>query len=94
MQADVLQIVAGFLRGWLPPEARLVYRQMMISDPLHWSEDPHFAGGIIIDHALRGNGIDEALLGVDDLNAVWPEILRLAVLGEDANGQNESNQVR
>lgn len=83
MRPDVRHAVAEFLRDWLPPDALRVYRQMMIADPLHWSEDPHFDGGIIIKHALRGNGIDEALLGIDDLDAVWPELLRLAVLGAE-----------
>lgn len=86
MRADVRRAVVEFLRDWLPPEARRVYRQMMQDNPHHWSEDPHFAGGLIVEHALRGNGIDEALLGIEDLNAVWPELLRLAVDGEEEAG--------
>lgn len=73
----------AFLRAWLPTAARDAYRAMMRADPQGWHRDPHFAGGIIAEHALRGNGIDERALGVDDLDAVWPELLRLAVA---ANG--------
>ncbi len=71
--------VVAFLRGWLPPAARAEYRRMMEADPVHWSRHPHFAGGVIVEHALRGNGIDERTLGVRSLDDVWPELLRLAV---------------
>lgn len=54
---------------------------MITADPERWSDDPHFRGGIIPHHALRGNGIDEKLLRVRDLNSIWPELLREAVLG-------------
>lgn len=70
----------AFLREWLPDEARRAYREMIEEDPLLWSRHPHFAGGLIVEHALRGNGIDEHALGVPDLDAVWPDLLRRAVL--------------
>jgi hypothetical protein len=53
---------------------------MIAADPEGWWRDPHFAGGIIPRHALRGNGLDERALGVADLDRIWPELLRLAVL--------------
>ena len=68
-----------FLRNELPPEARRVYRELIRADPENWSRDPHFAGGIIVDHMLRGNGLDEVALGVSDLGPIWPELLRMAV---------------
>jgi hypothetical protein len=71
--------VVAFLRRWLPSEARQIYRAMMLEDPENWGRHPHFAGGIIVQHALRGNGIDERVLGVADLNAIWPELLQAAV---------------
>jgi len=74
--------VVAFLRAWLPEEARRVYRDMMEDDPLHWSRDPHFAAGVIVEHALRGNGIDERTLGVRSLEEVWPDLLRRAVAPE------------
>lgn len=74
----------AFLRGWLPPEAAEVYRRMIRDDPHGWYLHPHFSGGIIVDHALRGNGIDERALGVKDLNAVWPDLLQEAVAVDSA----------
>lgn len=74
--------VVAFLRGWLPEEARRAYRRMMEEDPVNWSRDPHFANGVIVEHALRGNGIDERALGVPSLDEVWPELLRRAVYPE------------
>lgn len=68
-----------FLRWWLPEEAKRVYRAMIRDDPENWCRDPHFSGGIIVKHALRGNGIDERALGITDLDAVWPDLLRAAV---------------
>jgi hypothetical protein len=69
----------AFLRDWLPDEAKDVYRAMIREDPLNWSRHPHFAGGIILKDALRGNGIDEKTLGVPDLNKIWPELLEAAL---------------
>jgi hypothetical protein len=69
----------AFLRDWLPDEAKQVYRQMILEDPVNWSRHPHFSDGIIVKHALRGNGIDERALAVADLNKIWPELLRAAV---------------
>jgi len=68
-----------FLADWLPPEVKQVYRELVRSDPEGWSRHPHFADGIIVRHALRGNGITEHALGVADLNTVWPAILRSAL---------------
>jgi hypothetical protein len=76
----VAQEVVDFLRDWLPASARQTYRAMIEEDPENWSRDPHFAGGIIVQHALRGNGITEKVLGIRDLNDVWPELLRRAVI--------------
>jgi hypothetical protein len=70
----------SFLRAWLPAGARETYRRMIAADPEGWWRDPHFAGGIIPRHALRGNGLDERALGVADLDRIWPELLRLAVI--------------
>jgi hypothetical protein len=75
----VLRSVISFLRDWLPPEARVVYRQMIAEDPHHWHRHPHFAGGVIAEHALRGNGITEKVLGVRDIEEVWPALLELAL---------------
>ena len=72
------QIVA-FLRDWLPDEARLAYQQMIREDPTGWWHDPHFADGVILRFALRGNGITERALGVADLAPLWPELLARAV---------------
>lgn len=76
-----------FLRRWLPPEAILVYREMIRENPKSWHLDPHFSGGVIADHALRGNGINERNLGVDDLDAVWPALLAEAVASGVADGR-------
>lgn len=74
--------MVAFLRAWLPDEAARAYREMMEEDPENWARDPHFAGGLIVRHALRDNGLDERALGVPDLDAVWPDLLRRAVLGD------------
>ena len=76
-----------FLRRWLPSEAVVVYRKLIRENPNGWHLDPHFAGGIIVEHALRGNGIDERSLGVADLNAVWPALLEEAVELDAAGGR-------
>ena len=68
-----------FLQGWLTDEAKRVYREMIEEDPENWSRHPHFHGGVIVEHALRGNGIDERALGVADLDPLWPDLLRDAV---------------
>jgi hypothetical protein len=71
--------VVAFLREWLPREAQDMYRQMIQENPDGWSRDPHFAGGLVSEHFLRGNGIDERVLGILDLDRVWPDLLRRAV---------------
>lgn len=80
---QLLRQVVRFIRDWLPPQARQVYREMMLRDPEYWYEDPHFAGGVIPDFVLRGNGITERVLGVDDLQSIWPALLERAVAEED-----------
>lgn len=75
--------VVSFLRGWLPERAKAVYRTMIAEDPESWRAHPHFAGGIIVEHALRGNGITEEALGVTCLQAIWPELLELALNAEE-----------
>lgn len=74
--------VIQFLREWLPEPAKRTYRAMIQANPEGWSRDPHFAGGIIPEHALRGNGITAEVLGVEDLDAIWPDLLRAAVNAE------------
>lgn len=74
----------AFLRGWLPEAARRTYREMIRLDPDGWHRDPHFTGGVIVEHALRGNGITERALEIASLDAVWPELLRRAVLDDEA----------
>jgi hypothetical protein len=76
---QVRDAVVAFLRDWLPAEARRTYRAMIREDPLGWSKSPHFGQGVIVEHALRGNGLDEKTLGVSDLERIWPELLRRAV---------------
>ena len=71
-----------FVRDWLPEPVAAVYREMILADPEGWSRDPHFAGGVILDGALRGNGITEKTVGVTSLELIWPEVLRRAVLTE------------
>lgn len=80
MQIETRCAIIQFLREWLPPRVRSTYRQMMVDDPGGWHLDPHFAGGIILRHALRGNGINVPLTAGVDLDAEWPELLRAAVL--------------
>jgi hypothetical protein len=77
--AALQQEAIAFLREWLPDEAKRVYREMIREDPMNWPRHPHFSDGVIVKHALRGNGIDECALGVPDLNAIWPELLRAAI---------------
>jgi hypothetical protein len=77
--ADLLAAVVAFLRDWLPAQAKDTYRRMITEDPDHWHRHPHFAGGVIAEHALRGNGITEKVLGVKDMEEVWPALLELAV---------------
>lgn len=72
--------VIEFLRDWLPTQAMETYRAMILADPEGWSRHPHFAADVITEHALRGNGITESVLGVESLETVWPELLREAVL--------------
>lgn len=76
---DLLASVVAFLRDWLPAEAKRTYRAMIADDPDHWHRHPHFAGGIIAEHALRGNGITEKVLGLENLDEVWPALLELAL---------------
>ncbi|HEX6924559.1 MAG TPA: hypothetical protein VF167_03990 [Longimicrobiaceae bacterium] len=89
LDPEVRDQVVAFLRDWLPERAREVYREMILRDPEGWHRDPHFAGGIILEHALRGNGIDERALGVRDLTPLWPDLLRRAVLEPDHEPENE-----
>jgi hypothetical protein len=79
MSPELVAAVVAFLRDWLPEPAKEVYRRMIAEDPQHWHRHPHFAGGIIAEHALRGNGITEKVLGVADLDEVWPALLELAL---------------
>jgi hypothetical protein len=76
--------LVGFLREWLPENAKRVYRDMILSSPNAWWYDPHFDGGIILEYALRGNGFTEKSLGVKSLEPLWPELLARAVLDDVA----------
>ena len=69
----------AFLRDWMPDEAKQVYREMIRAAPHSWWQDPHFAGGIILEYALRGNGFNEKALGVRSLEPLWPDLLVQAV---------------
>lgn len=84
LRPEVRAAVVAFLRDWLPPEAREAYRRMIRDDPERWMNDPHFRGGVIVRHALRGNGLTEQALGVADLEPLWPSLLREAVEPEPA----------
>lgn len=78
------QSLIDFLRDRLPAAAVSVYREMIAADPEGWWRDPHFRGGVIVNGALRGNGITEQTIGVQSLEEIWPELLRRAVIAERA----------
>jgi hypothetical protein len=82
MDPKVRDEVVEFLRGWLPEPAKRSYRGMMVRDPRNWQRHPHFRRGVIVRHALRGNGFTEELLGVPSLEPYWADLLARAVLGE------------
>lgn len=82
LKPEVRDAVVAFLRDWLPEEMKDTYRRMIAEDPAGWMHDPHFQGGFIVRHALRGNGLDERALGVRDLEPLWPNLVRRAVLDE------------
>lgn len=85
MDPRVRDEVVEFLRDWLPEPARRAYRTMIARDPRDWKRHPHFRRGVIVRHALRGNGITEELLGVRSLEPYWAELLERAVRdGEEA----------
>ena len=69
----------AFLSNWLPERVKAVYRALIDEGPESWRAHPHFAGGVIVDHVFRGNGLTEDTLDVEDLNEVWPELLHLAL---------------
>ena len=79
MNESQIDEVAAFLRRWLPEGVRAEYRRIMAADPAGWPHHPHFAGGLIVRHALRGNGVDEHALGVPSLEPLWREALARAV---------------
>jgi hypothetical protein len=80
MDPGTREEVVAFLRGWLPETARQAYRQMIETDPEGWHRHPHFAEGVIVRHALRGNGFTEEVLRVPSLELLWPDLLARAVL--------------
>lgn len=71
-----------FLREWLPREVRSVYRKLIASDPDDWHRHPHFQSGFFVESVLRGNGLTEETLGVEDLNNVWAQLLAQALREE------------
>ena len=81
----------AFLRDWLPEAAKRTYRDMMLAFPNSWWLHPHFAGGIILQTALRGNGFTEKTLGVKSLEPLWPDLLELAVLGRNVGMKDRSH---
>ena len=85
MDPRVENEVVEFLRDWLPEPAKRTYRGMMARDPLNWKRDPHFRRGVIVRHALRGNGYTEKLLGVPSLEPYWARLLARAVREDDAS---------
>ena len=88
---NVWRELVEFLRRWLPDEAVRTYRAMIDADPERWYLDAHFSGGVIVNHALRGNGIDERALGIRDLDAIWPAILEAAVRIEPDQSRHNSD---
>jgi hypothetical protein len=84
MDPNVEDEVVEFLRDWLPETAKRTYRRMMAGDPLNWKRDPHFRRGVIVHHALRGNGYTEKLLGVPSLEPYWADLLARAVREDGA----------
>lgn len=82
MDPATLDAVVSFLRDWLPGSVKAAYRNMILNDPDHWMTDPHFEGGVIVRHILRGNGINERLLGVEDLELHWADLLKRVVMEE------------
>ena len=83
MDPKVCEEVVEFLRDWLPEPAKQAYRGLMERDPQNWPRDPHFARGVIVRHALRGNGYTEELLGVPSLEPYWADLLARAVRGDE-----------
>lgn len=83
MDPKVRDEVVDFLRRWLPESAKRSYRRMMARDPQNWKRDPHFRRGVIVRHALRGNGYTERLLGVRSLEPYWADLLARAVREDD-----------
>lgn len=71
-----------FIRQWLPGEVRSVYRALMASDPDGWHRHPHFGSGFFVESVLRGNGLTEETLGVEDLEVVWAQLLAEALAEE------------
>jgi hypothetical protein len=80
------QEAVDFLRAWLPERVKAVYRALIEEGPESWRAHPHFLGGVVVDHVLRGNGLTEETLGVEDLNQIWPELLHLALSNEPPPG--------
>lgn len=71
-----------FLREWLPKEVQATYRALMEANPDGWYRHPHFRSGFFVDSVLRGNGLTEETLGVEDLGAIWVQLLALALAEE------------
>ena len=89
MDPHLREEAVAFLSNWLPERVKAVYRALIDEGPESWRAHPHFAGGVIVDHVFRGNGLTEDTLLVEDLNEVWPELLHLA-LNSEASGPHAS----
>jgi hypothetical protein len=83
LDPPLVREIVSFLRDWLPSSAISTYRTLMLDDPDHWPQHPHFGGGVVVRHMLRGNGLPVELVGAELLDAIWPELLRRAVLGAE-----------
>jgi hypothetical protein len=79
MDPRVRHEAVQYIREWLPNEVRVTYRRLMASNPEGWHRHPHFSGGFFVNSVLRGNGLTEEALGVEDLGTVWRQLLALAL---------------
>lgn len=82
MDPQLRREAVRFLREWLPREVRSVYRRLIAADPEDWHKHPHFSSGFFVESVLRGNGLTEETLGVEDLEMIWAPLLAQALQEE------------